>query len=126
MNDAETTISRFQLRDDGILDVRAINPEVRRSAELIRSDLQVMAEVTGGVPRPTLWQPVATREPIPPAAFQVFVSRMGDVGAALAVLVDDSTDTVLGGFPDAVGSLMLPVRTFRNEADATEWLTRYL
>ena len=126
MHHSETTISRFHLRNDGILDVRAINPEVHRSPELIRTDLRVMADITGGLPRPTLWQPIATREPIPPAAFQVFVSGMVNVVSALAALVDDSTETILGGFPNAVGSLMLPVRTFRSEADALEWLARYL
>lgn len=126
MQNVETPISRFRLRDDGLLDVRAINPDVRRTAELIRDDVDTMVELVRGVPVPTLWQPIETAEKIPPEAFQTFIANMSRVVSALAIVVDRSTGRVLGGFPDAVGSLMLPVRTFSDESEALEWLESFL
>ena len=53
-------------------------------------------------------------------------SCLGASLVALAILVDDRVAGALGAFPHAIDSLMMPVKLFRDEAEAMTRLREFL
>ncbi|MDJ0923864.1 MAG: hypothetical protein QNJ77_04810 [Acidimicrobiia bacterium] len=125
MSPGSVPTTEFTLRDDGIVLGRAINPDVPRTRENVAQALDELDQLTGGEPRPGLWDPRAVTR-FPPHAWSVLVSRLSETFVALAILVNDETEKAMGAFPDAIDAFLIPVRLFRSEAPAISWLQQFI
>ena len=124
MKSIETPTTLFILTDDGILIGRAINPETPRSAETTAAALGQLEVLLEGDRCPGLWDP-RTIDRFPAEAWSMMISRLEKSLVALAILIDDTMAGSLGAFPDAIGSILMPVRTFQDEAEAMNWLRQF-
>lgn len=114
----------FTLREDGIVVGRAVNPDRIRTAEDVATSFDQLDEMTGGVRMTGLWDPRALRH-FPAPAWRMLVSRLEQSLLALAIMTDEHMESALGGFPRAIDSFLIPVRLFRDEAAAIEWLSQF-
>ncbi|MDH3249747.1 MAG: hypothetical protein OEQ47_12330 [Acidimicrobiia bacterium] len=85
----------------------------------------ILATLTGGEPRPVLWDPRDVL-PLPPVAWAEIINRSAELITAAAILVDDGTETKLIGFPSAINSLLFPTQVFKDEDVALEWLRSFV
>ena len=122
---AESAVTRYWLRDDGIVIGRDINTDVYRTEAVTKATLDVLAELSGPEKRPALWDPRAF-DRMHPEGWLVLIERLPDLINALAILVDDAVLPFLGTFPEHMDSLLFPVRLFRDEEEAIEWLRGFL
>ena len=121
MQTVTTQLNELTLRDDGILIVRSINPTVSRTAEPVDEMYAALERLLDGKRLRMLWDPRAIRS-IRPDGWVAIIDRLDRLFAAIAVVVDDQTAELLGGYPGSWNSLLMPVRQFGNEADALAWL----
>ncbi len=122
---AESAVTRYWLRDDGIVIGRDVNTDVQRTAAVTNATLDVLAELSGPEKRPALWDPRAF-DRMYPEGWLVLIERLPEMITALAILVDDDVEPFLGTFPQHMDSLLFPVRLFRDEDKAIEWLQGFL
>lgn len=125
MKSMETETTRFTLTDDGILVGRAINPGTVRTAENIADALESLERFLDGQRRPGLWDPRTVRR-FSAEAWLAMIGRLGKSLDALAILVDDRISGSIGAFPDAMDSMLMPVRVFQDETEAMDWLRQFL
>ena len=118
-------ITEYTIRDDGIVVGREINLDTPRTAQSNAESFDRLAEVLQGRQPPGLWDARSVPE-FPLSVWQVFVNRIDKVVAALAILVDESGERAMGGFPDVMNSMLIPVRLFRDQNAAIEWLRRFV
>ena len=118
-------ITEYTVRDDGIVIGREINLDVPRTAESIAQSFDRLAEFLQGKRPPGIWDARSVPN-FPLNVWQVFVSRVDSVVVALAILVDEAGEKTMGGFPDAISSMLIPVRLFRDEEGAIEWLRQFI
>ena len=121
----ETEITRWILRDDGIIEAVAINPDVPRDRQNMQHNLDSLATLTGGERRPVLWQPRDVL-PLHPSAWAEIINRSAELVTAVAILVDDSDEKKLFGFPAAMHGLLFPTRVFKDEDVAIAWLRTFV
>lgn len=121
----ETEITRWILRDDGIIKAVAINPDVPRDRQNMQRNLDSLATLTGGKPRPALWEPRDVL-PLSPSAWAEIINRTVELVTAVAILVDDSDEEKLFGFPAAMHGLLLPTQVFKDEDVAIAWLRTFV
>ena len=125
MRTAATPITEYTLRDDGIVVGRDVNPSIHRDTAIVTESMDTLAGLLGGEPRPALWDPrVLTR--VYPEGWVVLIHRLPDLVTALAILVDDELEALLGAFPGLMGSMLFPVRMFREESAAFGWLAQFV
>ncbi len=115
----------YTLRDDGIVVGRAVNPDRVRTPQDVASSLDRLDEATGGVRMPGLWDPRSLHH-FPAPAWRTLISRLELSLLALAIMTDEQMESALGGFPQAIDSLLIPVRLFRSESEAIEWLAQFV
>jgi hypothetical protein len=120
----ETTIARYTLRDDGIVVACAINPEAPRTYKTAAATLDALAELIGEAPRPALWDQRETPRLAPEVWIQV-IARIEKLAVALAILTNEGGSRQLGGYPDAIGALLIPAREFHQEEPAIAWLRQF-
>ncbi|MDJ0954509.1 MAG: hypothetical protein QNJ81_12600 [Acidimicrobiia bacterium] len=125
MKTAETATARYVLRDDGIVTAVELNPELERTEELVAEALDTLEAIVDGVPRPGLWDPRPLVTAFP-AGWSQLLDRLEDLVSALAILVDDETPGARGLFPALLDSPYVPVRIFREEQRALDWLAGYV
>ena len=125
MKHLSTNTVSYTLRDDGIVVGRAVNPEIVRTADDVAESFDRLDELIDGVRRPGLWDPREVQE-FPPAAWRMLITRLERSMVALAILTDEKMETALGRFPEAIDALLIPVRLFRDEDSAIEWLARFV
>jgi hypothetical protein len=125
MKQAESAITRYWLRDDGIVIARSINTDVERTAKATRETLVVLGQLVGTKPRPGLWDARGLSK-TSPKGWVVLVQMLANFAIALAILVDDDLEAALGTFPERMDSFLFPVRLFRDEDEAIEWLQGFL
>lgn len=122
---AESAVTRYALRRDGIVIGRDINPEIERTAAVTHDNMDVLADLIGPGLRPGLWDPRAF-DRIHPQGWVVLIERLPEMISALAIVVDDQLEDLLGAFPQYMDALLFPVRKFRDEEEAIIWLTGFL
>lgn len=111
-------------RDNGIVVGRDINPETPRTAQNIADSFDRLAALTQGKRLPGLWDARAVPE-FSLNLWLVFVTRIEEVAAALAILVNTEAESAFGAFPAAMDSMLIPVRLFREEDKAIDWLGQF-
>ena len=122
---AESAVTRYWLRDDGIVVGRDINTHIERTSAVTNDTLDVLAELSGPGLRPALWDPRAF-DKMYPEGWIVLVERLPEIVSALAILIDDAVEPFLGTFPQHMDALLFPVRLFREEDAAIAWLQGFL
>ncbi|MDJ0498116.1 MAG: hypothetical protein QNJ89_09815 [Acidimicrobiia bacterium] len=127
MDVAETPFSRLTLCEDGILEAHPIQRDAPRNAALIAETMDALEAVAGGKARPVLWDPAGTL-PLQPDGWRMIVDRVGLAGAiaAIGILIDADEAHLLGAFPETMNALLIPVRSFDDEASAREWLLQFV
>lgn len=125
MKTAECSITRYTLREDGIVEALGINGEIPRTKATSIESLDTLERLLDGTRRPVLWDPRAVPR-MHPEAWRTVVTRAAGVALAIAILTDTDTDRMLGAYPDAMGALLVPVRTFTDEQSALEWLRLFV
>jgi hypothetical protein len=125
MPTVESEITQWTLRDDGVIVGVGIKPDLPRDRAIMARNLDTLAVVTAGTPRPVLWDPRAVPH-IQPGAWAEIIDRVTDLVVAVAILVDDETEQMLGAYPRAMNSLLFPIRTFRSEEPALTWLETFV
>ena len=121
----ESSITRYTLREDGIVVALGIKPDVERTRETSIESLDALECLVDGTPRPVLWDPREVPR-LQPEAWRTVVERAERVAVAIAILTDPATDRMLGVFPDTMDALLVPVRTFTDETAAVEWLREFI
>jgi hypothetical protein len=120
-----TNAVRFTLRDDGILEVEHLPGAEQTTAELVPEQIDGVLSLIGRTARPALWKPGAT--PMTDvAAWGQWMDVATKVGVAVGVLYDEERHGPLPPFVEAANSLLFPVRTFTDEAEAVEWLSGFV
>ena len=125
MHTIESEITQWTLRDDGIIVAVGINPDVPRDRDSMARNLDSLAALAAGTPRPVLWDPRAVHR-IHPAAWAEIIERVTELVLAAAILVDDGTEKKLVGYPAAINSLLIPTQMFRSEEAALAWLRTFV
>ena len=125
MKTVECSITRYTLRDDGIVAAIGTHPEIPRDLTTMTASLDCLAGLIDGTPRPILWDPRAVLR-LFPEAWKAIIERIESLAVAVAILADDGTEEMLGPYPGAMNSLLLPVRTFTDEEQAIEWLRKFV
>lgn len=125
MRTVQSDITRFTLRDDGIVTAIAIEPDTPRDRATMEGNLDALESLVAGTPRPVLWDPRVVRG-FHPDAWRVIIRRSPPLVVAAAILVDDETEERLGAYPTAIGSLLFPMATFRSEEEAIDWLQAFV
>lgn len=125
MRSVTSDITLWTLRDDDIVVGVGINPDVPRDRDVMAENLDVLAALMAGKPRPVLWDPRAVPR-IHPRAWSEIIHRAPELVVAAAILVDDGTEEMLSGYPGAVDSLLFPTRLFRSEDAALAWLRAFM
>ena len=74
--------------------------------------------------RPALWDVRGMARPRP-GAWTVLIERIAELITAVAILMDPDENNV-GPWPDAIDSLLIPVRVFTTEDEAIDWLTTFV
>ncbi len=120
-----TEITEYTIRADGIIVGRDINPDTPRTAKSVAESFNRLAEVLQGQRLPGLWDARSVPD-FPLTVWQVFVNRVDKVVTALAILVDESGERRMGGFPEVMNSMLIPVRLFRDQDAAIEWLRQFV
>ena len=124
METVTTTAVRLTLRDDGILEVENL-PGAEMTAALFAEQLDAVRRLIGDTPRPALWKPhLAQLTDV--AAWKGWIDEAVHLTVAVAVILDEQRDAPLPPFVEAVGSLLFPVATFTDEAEAIEWLSGFV
>ena len=126
MKTLTTELNQLTLRDDGILVVRSINADTPRTTDPVRRMYGELAELIESQPCPILWDPRAIRT-IRPDGWLAIIDRLQDLFVAIAILVDnDATRAVMGSYPHAFATLLIPARVFEDEDEAMEWLGQFV
>ena len=124
METVTTTVVRLTLRDDGILEVENL-PGAEMTAALIPEQLDAVRSLIGDTPRPALWKPhLAQLTDV--AAWKGWIDEAVRLAVAVAILLDERRDAPLPPFVEAIDSLLFPVETFTDEAEALEWLSGFV
>lgn len=118
-------ITEYTIRNDGIVVGREINLDTPRTAQSVADSLNRLAEVLQGRRAPGIWDAKAFPD-FPPSVWQAFVNRVDKVVVALAILADESGEAAMGRFPDVINSMLIPVRIFRDQDAAIEWLRQFV
>lgn len=113
------------MRDDGIVLGVGVNPEIPRTAESVSAAFDMLYQLVGGKPRPDLCDPRPAHA-FPPEAWRTLISRLPESISAFGIVADERVRQGVGAFPDAMNALLIPVRVFDNETDATEWLVQFV
>ena len=121
MRTLRSTVAEYTLYDDGVVVARAIHPEIPRTVDTASKSLDVLEELIEGRPRPILWD-IRGAARLQPEAWQALIGRLETVATALAVMADEETPPLLGAFPEAIDSLLMPVGRFDDEEAALVWL----
>jgi hypothetical protein len=121
----ETEITRWILRDDGIIEAVAINPEIPRDGRNMERNLDSLAALLAGKPRPVLWEPRDVL-PLHPSAWAEIIDRTLELVTAVAILVDDGAEAKLFGYPAAINGLLFPTQVFNDEDAAIAWLRAFV
>ena len=121
----DTPHSRIVLCDDGIIEAMPAVLEVRRGSELMTAGLDAISQLAGTQRRPVLWKPSGTL-PLRPEGWQVIVARLEQTVSALAMVVDVEEEPLLGAFPTAIDSLLIPAQVFHDAVEAREWLLPFV
>jgi hypothetical protein len=120
-----TATTKFTFRDDGIVFGIDINPDTERTAQNVSDAMDMLNQLVEGQARPGLWDP-RPGTGFPAEAWTTLIRRLPESISALAILADDRVRQGIGGFPAAIDSLLIPVRVFADEAEATEWLLQFV
>ena len=96
-----------------------------RTAEDVAESFDRLDQLIGGVRRPGLWDPRDISS-FPAGAWRMLIARLEKSFVALAILIDESMEPALGAFPAAIDSLLIPVRIFHDEDEATQWLQQFV
>lgn len=125
MRTAATSITEYTLRDDGIVVGRDVNSAIHRDTAIVTESMDTLAELLGGEPCPALWDPRALTR-VYPEGWVVLIHRLPDLVTALAIVINDELEALLGTFPGLMDSMLFPVRMFRAESEALDWLAQFL
>ncbi len=125
METVTTTAVRFTLRDDGILEVEHLAGADETTADLVPEQIEAVRRLIGDTPRPALWKPGETlmRDA---AAWRQWIDVATLLGVAVAIMHDERRGPPLPPFVEAASSLLFPVKTFTDEAEAVEWLSGFV
>ena len=124
MQTVTTQLNELTLRDDEILVVRSLNPDLSRTAEPVEEMYTALEQLLNGKRLPMLWDPRAIRS-IRPDGWVAIIDRLDQFFSAMAIVIDDQTAELFGGYPGSWNSLLMPVRQFENETDALAWLQHF-
>ena len=124
MRFVETEINQLTLRDDGILVVRSINADLPRTAQHVEEMYVALGRLIEGKRCPVLWDPRPTRS-IRPDGWVAIIEGLEGLFTAIAIVIDEQAADLLGGYPEAWNSLLMPVRRFRDEDEALSWLQQF-
>lgn len=126
---AETPTTKLTLRDDGVLAARGVNSEIPRTAETVHVVMDALSEIAGDVRRPVLWD-IRGSTIGRPESMQVFVGRAAESMSAIALLIDAEASPELSSrieaFSPVVDVLLMPVRVFSEESEASAWLQSFV
>ena len=119
----ETTAVRLVLGDDGIIETTPLDPQ--RTPRILSEIALAIADIGRGGPRPMIWDPTGTL-PLPPQGWHVIVNNIEAVVNALAIIVAEEDVHLLGSFPEAMDTFLVPVRVFNTKEEAREWLHQHV
>jgi hypothetical protein len=120
----EIPFSRIALCDDGVIEAQPLRTEQPRTAEVLTDALDAIERVAGGKRRPLLWNATGTL-PLAPRGWQAIVDRIERLFVAMAIVVEDEEESMLGAFPVAIDSLLIPVRVFPTRAAGRDWVAQF-
>jgi hypothetical protein len=115
---------RFTLRDDGILEIEP-QPGVMTTAESVPDQIAAVLRMIKGTPRPVLWKPHG-RPFTDIGAWHQWMDVATSVAIAMGIMHDEESDGPLPPFAAAADSLLFPVETFVDEAEAVRWLCSFI
>ena len=124
MRTVSTAVTEYTLRDDGIVIGRDRDTDIHRDTAVVTESMDALADLVGGKPAPGLWDPRALTR-VYPEGWMVLINRLPDLLSSLAILVNDELESLLGAFPVLMDSMLFPVRLFREESEALEWLSQF-
>ncbi len=124
MSTVASTVLHFTLRSDGIIFADS-QAGVEPTSALLQEAEEACHQVRGDVRRPALWNIQQLTRP-KPEAWLGFIQNAPKNLTAVAVVGDTEQVRLLGAFPSLINDLLLPLRMFDDEAEAVEWLRRYV
>jgi hypothetical protein len=119
MEERTTKAARIWVDAEGIIHFEAIG--VASTAESVTESMAVLGELTGGNPRPILFDSRGWPSG-DPASWVRFINSIESVCSAAAVIFDEESKPRMGAFPALLDSLMIPFRLFSDEDEAREFL----
>ena len=123
METVTTPSVRFNLRDDGILEMERL-PTGECLAGLIPEQTEGVRRLTGDTLCPALWKPHGA--PVTEAAgWRQWIEEVPHLFTAVAIVHDEESDGPLPSFVDVLPALLTPLEVFADEEEAVEWLSRF-
>ena len=123
MDQRETETATIWLDDEGIVHVESRG--VPSTQETAAKSLLVVSDLVGGRRAPILFD--ARQWPMGDGpSWAQFISMIGDVCSAGAVLVDGKASPGIDSFSPAIDSLIIPFRVFTDEDAAVSFLRGHL
>ena len=109
----------------GVVVVVETNPEMRHTGQTMQADVEAYEKLTAGQTLPVVWD---VRQMSRPTAdgWRELMSRLPDILAALALVVDPDSRAITGAFPAAMNAFMFPSRVFEDVATASEWARQFV
>ena len=125
MSSIETPTMVVSRRADGVIVGKERNFHLPRDPERVGAAMNAAWELAGHKPCAALWD--MRGSPRPNAeAWQLFIHRIPDLFVALAIVADEEAVEVLGAFPATMDALLVPVRVFEDDEEASKWIGRYV
>ena len=119
MEIVETAAACIWLDDEGI--IHYVSRGVVSTTQSVDEGMQAVARLSGGQRVPILFDARSWPKG-DPSSWVRFISLVGNVCLAAAVLVSEHSAKALGRFPDFIDDLVVPFRLFDDEAAAIEFL----
>jgi hypothetical protein len=116
---------RMTLVDSGVVIVVETQPERRHTAQSMADDVVAFQRLTGNQKLPVLWDVRRMGRPTP-EGWRELVSRLPDVVAAMAFLVDQESRTVPLTFPQVMNATLFPSRVFVDVDEAMAWAEQFV
>ena len=125
MDAIETPTMIASRRKDGLIIGRETNFHLPREPQVVQEAMKATWKLAGGEPCAALWDMRGSPRPSP-ESWRLFIHRLPEIFFALAILADEQAVSFLGAFPAAIDNLLVPVRVFGQEDEATQWIEGFL
>jgi hypothetical protein len=113
------------LDDSGVVLIVERNSDKRHTAQSTEADVAAFRSLTNGQVLPVIWDVREMKRPLP-GAWDPLIHELPDLVAALAMLVDDRSRLIVGAYPAAMNSLLVPARQFEDLKKARDWLGQFV